>query len=69
MESLDTTQIVNSRGEYLKPPTPEEWARVNNITLRPESSMDKLGKIGRLSELESDGDDEEDNSGGFTWSF
>lgn len=69
MESMDTTQIVNARGEYFKPPSPEEWARVNGITINPDVGRDKLGKVGRLSELESDGEDEESNGGNFMWSF
>ena len=69
MESYDTTSIVNGRGEYLKPPTPQEWASVNNITLNPTADQDKIGKIGRLSDLEGAADDEDSFSSGFLWSF
>lgn len=68
MESYDVSTIVDKHGNYFKPPTPEEFARLNNITINPDSDRDKLGKIGRLSELEGD-EDEDSFSSNFKWSF
>jgi hypothetical protein len=69
MESMDMSTIMNAKGEYLRPPTPEEWSKANGITLNPTADQDKLGKIGRLSELEGSGDDNDEFGGAFTWSF
>jgi hypothetical protein len=68
MESMDTTNIVNAKGEYFKPPTPEEWMRVNGVSAHLPTSESKLGKVGRLSELDT-AEDEDESSGGFSWSF
>lgn len=63
---IDASKIVDKNGNFFKPPTPEEYALVNNMQLNTEINTDQLGKIGRLSEIEGD---EEDSNGGFLWSF
>jgi len=64
---VDMTKLVDSTGSFFKPPTPEEYAKVNNIPFNPEVNLDKMGKIGRLSEIEDDEDQGAD--GGFIWQF
>lgn len=64
---MDTSKILDANGNLLKAPTPEEYAKISNITINPEISTDKLGKIGRLSEL--DGDEEDPESASFIWSI
>ena len=64
---LDTSKLLDKSGNFFKPPTPEEYAKVNNIPVGTEVDTSKLGKIGRLSELETD--DDEALEGGFIWSM
>jgi len=64
---MDVSKIVDSRGHFIKPPTPEEYAKVNNIPFNSEYSTDNIGKIGRLSEL--DEDSEQSSEGGFLWTM
>jgi hypothetical protein len=64
---VDMTKLVDSTGSFFKPPTPEEYAKVNNIPFNPEVNLDKMGKIGRLSEIEDD--EEQGADGGFIWQF
>ena len=55
-------------GNYHRAPSAEEYALTQGITINTEEqSTAKLGKIGKLSELEDD--DETDGDGGFLWSF
>jgi len=68
MESMDTTTIVNASGQYLRPPTPSEWAQVNNITINSPDTT-KIGKVGRWSELEGDDDLDVGGEGGMMWTF
>jgi hypothetical protein len=65
---VDMAKLVDNNGNFFKAPTPEEYAKLNNLPFNPEVNADKLGKIGRLSEI----DDEEDDKsvdGGFLWTF
>lgn len=61
----DSSKILDSQGNFIKPPTPEEYARVHNIPLNTHINTDNIGKVGRLSEL--DEDIEESSDGGFIW--
>jgi hypothetical protein len=66
---MDTSKILDSQGNFMKPPTPEEYAKVHNIPFNTDAiDTDKLGKIGKLSELEG-GDEETLEDGSFLWSF
>ena len=60
----DLSQIVDTRGHFFKPPTASEYAKAMNIEFSSEYTTDKIGKIGRLSEVEDDGDDN-NTDGGF----
>ena len=64
---MDMSKLVDSTGNFFKPPTPEEYAKVNNLPFNPEVNIDKLGKIGKLSDI--DDDDELSSDGGFIWQF
>lgn len=64
---VDMAKLVDSTGSFFKPPTPEEYAKVNNIPFNPEVNLDKMGKIGRLSDIEDNEDQGSD--GGFIWTF
>jgi len=64
---LETSKIVDSRGHFIKPPTPEEYAKVNNIPFSSDYSTDNIGKIGKLSEL--DEEEEKSAEGGFIWTM
>jgi len=64
---VDMATLVDSTGSFFKPPTPEEYAKVNNIPFNPEVNLDKMGKIGRLSDIEDNEDQGSD--GGFIWTF
>ena len=72
LEYDNIQDVVDSSGMYHKTPTPEEYAAINGIPVKTsnDEDMHKIGKIGRLSELEDD-DDESSSSGqgGFLWSF
>lgn len=69
MESMDTSSIVNANGQYLRPPTPAEWAQVNNVAISSQDDT-KIGKMGRWSELEGGDDDTGvEGEGGMMWSF
>jgi hypothetical protein len=68
MESMDSSTIVNASGQYFRPPTPSEWAQVNNITVN-SSDGSKIGKVGRWSELEGDDDNDVGGEGGMMWTF
>lgn len=64
---FETSKIVDSRGHFIKPPTPEEYAKVNNIPFSSDYSTDNIGKIGKLSEL--DEEEEKSAEGGFIWTM
>lgn len=70
MTYFDTSSVVTANGQYLKAPTAEEWAIINNVT--PNSPDEtKIGKIGRWSQLEGGDEDENtvDGDGGMMWTF
>ena len=60
-------------GNFLRAPTAEEYAKINNIRINPnvEDVKHKIGEIGTLSELNRDEEDDDgmSGSGGFLWSF
>jgi len=69
MEMGDVSAIVNSNGQYLRAPTPAEWAQVNNVPAQSEDTS-KLGKMGRWSELEGGDEDQGvEGDGGMMWTF
>jgi hypothetical protein len=66
---LDVSKIIDSQGNLMKPPTPEEYARINNIPFNSDPvDITKIGKIGRLSEIEGI-DSETPEDGSFIWSM
>jgi hypothetical protein len=65
---LDKSNTVDSQGNYFKTPSPEEFCAANNIRINTEEpDPTKLGKIGRLNDIEDD--EEPGSSGGFLWGF
>lgn len=65
---IDKARTVDNQGNFYRMPTPEEFAAVNNIKINTEEpDQTRLGKIGRLNDID---DDEDDGSGGgFLWSL
>ena len=72
--SADEAQQSNyvGRDTFLKPPTAAEFAASKNIYINTDVDTSKVGRMGTLSELNAD-DEEDDGSmggnGGFFWSF
>jgi hypothetical protein len=65
---IDLSKVTDNQGNFIRPPTVEEYARANNISLNTDIDTSKLGRIGRLSEIE--GEDEKDVDGeGFIWTL
>jgi hypothetical protein len=61
---LDAAQVVDNRGHFFKPPTAAEYAKAMNIEFSSEYTTDKIGKVGRLSEIDGE-EDENPTDGGF----
>jgi phage terminase large subunit len=64
--------LQTSDGSFHRMPTPTEFAAAQGIQMSgQEPDRSKLGKIGKASELEESGDDDDSmgGSGGFLWSF
>ena len=67
---VERDKTVDSRGNYYRTPSAEEFAAANNIPINAEEpDMSKLGKIGKLSEIDDDDDDDWNGGGGFLWSL
>jgi hypothetical protein len=65
---IDKTKTIDNHGNFYRMPTPEEFAAVNNIRINTEEpDKTKLGKIGRLDDIDDDEDD--GGGGGFLWSL
>jgi hypothetical protein len=65
----NTSTILDASGFLTREPTGVEFARIKGIQLNTEhDDTSKLGKIGRLSELEGDSDAEVSQEG-FLWTF
>jgi radical SAM protein with 4Fe4S-binding SPASM domain len=64
---IDLSSVIDAAGNLLKIPTGEEYAKILGLEINTEAPKEKLGKIGRLSEL----DDEKDEltPDGFLWTF
>jgi len=61
-------KVADIAGNFYRAPTPEEFAKINGININTvEQDLSKLGKSGKLSDLNSDDDDFND-SGSFLWS-
>jgi hypothetical protein len=66
---LDEKKITNENGQYYRTPSPEEFAMANNMSLNAnEYDENKIGQVGKLSELDDD-DDDWAGGGGFLWSL
>lgn len=66
------SNLQTSDGSFHRMPTPTEFAAANGIPMSgQEPDRSKLGKIGKASELDEPGDDDDSTggSGGFLWSF
>lgn len=61
-------RVVDKNGNFLRQPTPTEFAASRGITINPNVDTSKLGKIGKKSELEDD-ETTVGGDGGFLWSF
>ena len=69
-EDYDKYNVTDNRGNYLRTPSGEEFASQQGIPLNPDTeSKAKIGKIGKLSELESDDGEGVQGDGAFLWSF
>lgn len=68
-DEVDVTNVINNDGQYMKMPSPAEFAAAQGIQLSDElPDMTKMGKIGKKSEELSD-DELMSSSGNFLWSF
>lgn len=68
--NVEEKSVTDNLGNYYRAPTPEEYARSQNLGINTEVDTSKLGKIGKPSELDSNGDDDQWNGGGgFLWSI
>ena len=65
---LGENKIVDNSGSYFKTPTPAEYAQTNGVTFNSEVDTSNIGKIGKPSDIEPDGD-EWSGGGGFLWSL
>jgi hypothetical protein len=66
---IEEKKVTNEQGQYYRTPTPEEFALANNMALNTEEfDENKLGQVGKLSDLEDD-DDDWSGGGGFLWSL
>jgi len=65
---IEENKVADESGSFYRTPTPEEFARVNNFNINTEVDTSKLGKVGKLSDLDDD-DDEWNGGGGFLWSL
>lgn len=66
---IDRDRTVDRDGSYFRTPTPAEFATTNNLRFNAEEpDPSKLGKIGRLSEVDDD-DNDPNSGGGFLWSL
>ena len=64
----DENQVADSNGNYFRTPTVEEFIKQNHLNVNTETDSSKLGKVGKLSDLDDD-DDEWNGGGGFLWSL
>lgn len=64
----DEQSVTDKAGSYFRTPTIEEFARANHLELGTDQDASKLGKVGKLSDLDDD-DDEWSGGGGFLWSL
>lgn len=64
----DMSKVMDASGNLFKVPTGEEYMKILGLRPGEEVSKEKLGKIGRLSELESEVE-EDVGVGGFIWSM
>lgn len=62
---IEKKKVTDNSGAYYRMPTPEEFAAANGLQLDDEVTNKKLGKIGKLSDL--DDDEEWQSGGGFSW--
>jgi hypothetical protein len=61
--------VTDNIGNYYRAPTAEEYALSQNIRFNTDTDTSKLGKIGKPSDLDDNGDDDQWNGGGgFLWS-
>ena len=64
----DEPSVTDKAGSYFRTPTIEEFAKANHLQLDTEDNTSKLGKVGKLSDLDDD-DDDWSGGGGFLWSL
>lgn len=68
MSPEEDNKVTDDRGYYHRAPTAEEFAKANNLELGMDQDTSKLGKSGKLSDLDDD-DDDWGGDGGFLWSL
>jgi hypothetical protein len=69
---LGSSRAVDSQGNYLKMPSPEEFVRSRGILahdLDQPTDKSKLGNISNTAQLADDDDETMSGDGGFIWSF
>jgi hypothetical protein len=64
----DQATVTDNGGSYFRTPTIEEFAKENHLDINTEVDTSKLGKVGKLSDLDDD-DDDWSGGGGFLWSL
>ena len=60
--------VTDASGKFTRMPTAEEFAKDKGLSINTEVDTSKLGKVGKLSDLEED-DQDVNGSGSFLWSF
>jgi hypothetical protein len=67
---LGSDMPTDISGNYMRAPSAAEFAKQNGIPLGETPDLNKLGRVGTLSELiQEEDDDGMSGSGGFIWSF
>lgn len=68
--NVEDKKVIDNNGNFYRTPSAEEFVQAQNLRVNTEVDMSKLGKIGKPSELDDNGDDDQWNGGGgFLWSI
>lgn len=67
-EDMPEQKITDGSGVFTRMPSAEEFAKDKGLAINTEVDKSKLGKIGKLSEIEPD-DEDVSGEGSFLWSF
>ena len=68
--NVEDKTVTDNLGNFYRTPTAEEYVLSQNLRVNTDVDTSKLGKIGKPSELDNNGDDDQWNGGGnFIWSI